>query len=771
MIKELFDPASARFGAARSQKRVEDERLLRGNGLYSDDRRFPGEATLVLVRSPHAHAAIRSVDKTAALAAPEVLGVWTMEDLKREGVGFIPVPTMFKRADGAPMAVPPRYPLADARALYVGHPVVAVVARSRAAALDAAEKVQVDYDVLPAVVDVHAAIAAGAPQVWPDAPGNVAAEARLGDAQAADAAFAGAAHVVTLELHNQRLIANAIEPRCSIAVAEGERTVLYTQNQTPTGARQALADVFGRKPEDFRVVVGDIGGGFGMKTGLAQEDALACFAARKIGKPVRWRAERSEEFLNAHMGRDQWYHAELALDADGRFLGMRMRMLANVGAPTVGSSLFIPLMIGPRVQTSVYRIPVIDFHMKAILTNTMATGAYRGAGRPEANYLMERLVNKAARQTGIDAVVLRRRNLVPPEAFPFRNPMGQVYDSGRFESLLAQVLERSDWKGFAARKEASAARGRLRGRGLACYIEWTGAVPTETMAISVDGSGLVRVFTGTQAMGQGTETSFAQLAAELLQIEVDQVVVVQGDTDQATGQGSVGSRSAFVGGSALASASRRLVQEGKSLAAKSLEAAVEDLEYADGRFRVAGTDRTIGLFELALTQDGQSFAVSATETTGGASWPNGAQVCEVEIDPATGETQVVRHTTFDDIGRIINHMIVAGQIHGGVAQGLGQALLERAVHDPESGQLLTGSFADYAIPRASDLAQIDAAFDESIPCRTNLLGVKGVGEIGTIGAVPAVVHAVLDALAGYGVEHLEMPLTPEKVWRAMSGSI
>lgn len=769
MIKEQFDPASARFGASRSQKRIEDERLLRGGGLFSDDRRFAGEAVLVVVRSPHAHARITKVDRSAALAVAGVLAVWTMQDLKEDGVGFIPVPAMFKRANGEAMAVPPRYPLADERVLYVGQPVAAVVASTAAAALEAAERVVIDYEVLAAVVDVRSAVASGAPQVWADAPGNIAAEARLGDAQATNAAFAGAAHVVSIELHNQRLIANAIEPRCSVAVAEGERTVLYTQNQTPTGARQALADVFGRKPEDFRVVVGDIGGGFGMKTGLAQEDALVCFAARKLGCPVRWRAERSEEFLNAHMGRDQWYRAELALAADGCFLGLRMRMLANVGAPTVGSSLFIPLIVGPRVQTSVYRIPVIDFHMQAVLTNTMATGAYRGAGRPEANYLMERLVDRAARRTGIDGIELRRRNMVPPEAFPFRNPMGQVYDCGRFESMLDQVLKDSDWAGFESRKAESAARGRLRGRGLACYIEWTGAVPTETIALRVSGDGLVHVYTGTQAMGQGTETSFAQLAAELLQVDIGQVRVIQGDTDQATGQGSVGSRSAFVGGSALASASRKLVEEGRGLAAQALEAAVGDLEYSAGRFEVSGTDRGIGLFELAGAQSQNGFMVSATETTGGASWPNGAQVCEVEVDPDTGHVDVLRHTSVDDIGRIINHTIVEGQIHGGVAQGVGQALMERAVHDPHSGQLLTGSFTDYAIPRADDLPAVQAAFDETNPCRTNLLGVKGVGEIGTIGAVPAVVHAVLDALGPYAVDHLEMPCTPEKIWRAIQG--
>lgn len=769
-VPKPFDPASARFGASRSQKRIEDDRLLTGRGLFSDDRRFPGEVALVVVRSPHAHARLGAIDCAAARAAAGVLAVWTMQDLKADGVGFIPVPMMFKRADGSPLAVPPRFPLAENKVFYVGQPVVAVIAGTRAQAQDAAELVQIEYEPLPAVVDPRRAIAPDAPQLWPEATGNIAAEARLGDAKAADAAFSGAAHVVEIELHNQRVIANAIEPRCSIGVAEAGRITLYTQNQTPTAARQLLSEVFKRKPEDFRVVIGDIGGGFGMKTGLPQEDVLVCHAAQRLERPVRWRADRSEDFLNAHMGRDQHFKAQLALDGEGRFLAMRMQSLANVGAPTVGSTLFIPLLVGPRVQTSLYRIPVVDFHMRAVLTNTVATGAYRGAGRPEANFLMERLVQQAAVQTGIDAVELRRRNFIPPTEFPFRTPVGQTYDSGEFGKILDQVLARADWAGYAVRRQQSLSRGKLRGRGLACYIEWTGAVTTETMRIQVEAEGRVKVYTGTQAMGQGTETSFAQLAAELLEIDISHIDVVQGDTDQATGQGSVGSRSAFVGGSALVSAGRQTVDDGRKLAAQALEAATEDVEYAGGHFRVAGTDRSLGLFELAARQEGGLFMAAATETTG-ASWPNGAQVCEVEIDPDTGETVVVRHTSVDDIGRIINRMIVTGQIHGGVAQGLGQALMEKAVYDQDSGQLLTGSFADYALPRAADFPAMEPEFDESVPCRSNLLGVKGVGEIGTIGAAPAAVHAVLDALHEFGVRHVEMPLTAEKVWRSIQPRI
>ena len=764
---QQFDPASAQFGSSRTQKRLEDDRLLLGGGLFSDDRQFPNEAALVVARAPHAHARITAVDLSAARAAPGVLAVWCMDDLKADGVGFIPVPMMFKRADGTPMVVPPRFPLADGMVYYAGQPVAAVVAETRAQAQDAVELVQVSYEELPAVVDARRAVEPGAVQLFPGAEGNVAAEARMGDAKATDEAFAKAAHVTELELWNQRLIVNPIEPRCSIGSVEDGRTTLYTQNQTPTAARQLLADVFKGKPEDYRVVIGDIGGGFGVKTGLGQEDALVCHAARKLGRPVRWRADRSEDFLNAHMGRDQHFKAQLALDADGKFLGLRMRSLGNVGAPTVGSGLIIPLMIGPRVQTSVYHMPTVDYHMRAVLTNTVATGAYRGAGRPEANYLMERLVQKAAVEMNIDPVELRRRNLIPPSAFPYRTPIGQTYDSGDFGRMLDQVLALSDWNGFAERKAGSAHRGRLRGRGLAVYIEWTGAVPTETITITVGASGQVIVYTGTQAMGQGTETSFAQLAAEILQLDISLIRVVQGDTDQATGHGSVGSRSAFVGGSALVSAGRKVVDQGKELAAQALEAAAQDVAYSQGRFLVSGTDRSIGFFELAARQEGQIITMAATETAGGASWPNGAQVCEVEIDPETGAVSLVRHSSVDDIGRIINRMIVTGQIQGGIAQGVGQALMEQAVYDT-SGQLQTGSFSDYALPRADDFGEMANAFDESVPCKTNLLGVKGVGEIGTIGAVPAVVHAVLDALSGHGVRHVEMPVTAEKVWRLLN---
>ncbi|HEV8097304.1 MAG TPA: xanthine dehydrogenase family protein molybdopterin-binding subunit [Burkholderiales bacterium] len=765
-----FDPDSARFGASRSQKRVEDERLLAGKGLYSDDRVFPNQAWLVLLRSPHAHATIVSLDLAPVRAAPGVLAAWTVEDLKRDGVRHLPFPPIFKRADGSPMAAPLRTLLAEGKVFYVGQPVAAIIAETREHAQDAAELALVEYEDLPCVTDAREAARTEAPQIWAQAPGNVSAQARIGNVQAVEEAFLRAAHVTRLSLHNQRLIAMALEPRCSIAVHENDRFTLYTQNQTPTGARDGLAAALGGKPADYRLIVGDIGGGFGMKTGVANEDALVCHAARKLGRPVKWRADRSEDFLAAHMGRDQHYDAELALDREGRILALRLSMYANFGATPVGSTAIIPMLLAPKVQTTVYHVPAVDYCVYGMLTNTMATGAYRGAGRPEANYLMERLIEQAAREMKLDSAEIRRRNFIRPEQFPYRTHVDDWYDAGEFARVLDQALAAADWKGFDARREEAKRRGRLRGRGLACYLEWTGApIRTETVDVQVDADGTVSVYTGTQAMGQGLETMYTQLIMEVLQIPAQSVRVIQGDTDAATGVGSVGSRSAFVGGSAAVAAGRRAILRGKELAADALESSAADIEYRDGRFAIAGTDRSLTLAEIAASAPERRIRVSATETPSTPSWPNGAQVCEIEVDPQTGEIEVASITSVDDIGRIINHMIVEGQVHGGIAQGLGQALFEHAVYDPASGQLLTGSLMDYCVPRADQMPPMSSGFNETVPCKTNLLGVKGCGEIGTIGAVPAAVHAVLDALAGHGVSHLEMPLTPERIWRALQG--
>ena len=766
-----FDPDSARFGASRTQKRIEDDRLLAGKGLYSDDRHFERQAWLVLVRSPHAHAKIVSVDLAATRSAPGVLGAWTIDDLKSDGVRHIPFPPIVKRADGSPMAAPLRTLLAEKTAFYVGQPVVAVIAETRSQAQDAADLAVVEYEDLPCVTDAREAAKKEAPQIWPEAPGNVSAFARIGNSEAVDEAFGRAAHVTKLSLHNQRLIAMALEPRCSIAMHENGRFTLHTQNQTPTGARDGLAAALGAKPADFRLIVGDIGGGFGMKTGVANEDALVCYAARKLGRPVKWRADRSEEFLGAHMGRDQHYDGELALAREGRILALRVTTYANFGATPVGSTAIIPLLLGPKVQTTVYHVPAVDYRVYGLLTNTMATGAYRGAGRPEANYLMERLIEQAAREMKLDSAEIRRRNFIRPEQFPYKTHVDDWYDAGEFARVLDRTLAAADWNGFAARRKDAERRGRLRGRGLACYLEWTGApIRTETVDIQVDADGTVSVYTGTQAMGQGLETTYTQLITEVLQIPAKSVRVIQGDTDAATGVGSVGSRSAFVGGSAAVAAGKRMIVRGKELAADALESSVADIEYRDGRFSIAGTDRSLALEEVAARAPDRRIRVSATETPSTPSWPNGAQVCELEIDPDTGEVEVTSMTSVDDIGRIINHMIVEGQVHGGIAQGLGQALFEQAVYDASSGQLLTGSLMDYCVPRADQMPPMNTAFDESVPCKTNLLGVKGCGEIGTIGAVPSAVHAVLDALSTRGVSHIEMPMTPERIWRALRGT-
>ncbi len=763
-LQVQFDPSAARFGESRSQKRLEDERLLTGKGRYSDDLEFANAAWLVLVRSPHAHARVVAIDLAAVKSAEGIIAAWTMAELRADGVGHIPFPPLFKRADGSPMAAPPRTPLAEGEVLYVGQPVAAIIATTRALAQDAAELAAIEYDDLPCVVDPREALKPGAPQVWAQAPGNVAAEAQYGDPEKVKKAFASAAHVTTLELHNQRVIAMALEPRACTAVHENGRTTLYTQNQTPTGARELLGAVFKAKPDAFRIVVGDIGGGFGMKTGLTPEDALVCHAARKLGRPVRWRAERSEDFLAAHMGRDQHHRARLALDADGKILALETETVANIGAVPVGSSAMIPLMLTPKVQTTVYHVPLVHYRTQAVLTHTMATGAYRGAGRPEANFLIERLMAKAAREMKLDPAELRRRNFIRRAQFPYRTHLGDTYDDADFAAVLDKLLAHADWNGFASRKKQSEQRGRLRGRGLAVYLEWTGALPTETVDIEVNGKGEVTVFSGTQAMGQGLETTYTQLLTQVLGTEVKSITIVQGDTDRANGVGSVGSRSAFVGGSAVVAAGRKLIVEGKALAAEALEAAAADIEYRDGRFYIAGTDRAISLGELAGRQTRRVIRISATETPSTPSWPNGAQACEVEIDRETGAVSIASVASCDDIGCIINPMIVEGQIHGGVAQGAGQALWEQAVYDP-SGQLLTGSLMDYCVPRADDLPPLRAAFDEAMPCKTNLLGVKGCGELGTIGAAPAVVAAVLDAL---DAPHLEMPLTSEKVWRALN---
>ena len=765
-----------RFGSGHTVRRIEDPTLVSGRGQYTDDLAREGLAHLVFVRSPHARARIVSIDAEPARAVAGVLAVYTGADLVAAGVKPMAAPPpVFKRPDGSAAATAPRRALAHEEVRYVGEAVAAVVARTRAAAIEAADALWVDYDALPAVVDVRAATAPGTPAVCTAAPDNIAAEARHGDAAACEAAFASAAHVVRLDIDNQRLAPASIEPR--VVMAEPEpgtgRLLLTLSSQMPTAVRDGVASLLpGLSKEQVRVKVGDVGGGFGMKTGLYPEDLVVAWAARQLSCPVRWRSQRLEEFTASVHGRGWHTHAELALDAQGHILALRHRTLADIGAYGTPTGCAIPLLIGLHVATSVYDVPLVDLHASSVLTNKMPMGAYRGAGRPEAVYIIERLMDAAARVTGIDPVELRRRNLVPADRMPYRNAMGQVYDSGEFGKMLEQVLELGEWGSYAARAQHSAGRSRLRGRSITTFLEWTGGnALAETVKVDVTAEGFIELTSATMPMGQGIATSYAQLAVDTFGVPIERIRILQGDTDRANGFGSAGSRSLFTGGAAVHLASERTVDRARELAGEALEVAPADVEYRAGSFNVVGTDLKIGLFDLAGRQPGGRITVSAETVAGAPSWPNGAHACEVEIDPDTGAVEVVAYASVNDIGRVVSPQIVQGQLEGGAVQGIGQALCEQIVYD-ESGQLLTASFMDYALPRADGFRGFRTQFDTSVPCRTNLLGAKGVGELGTIGATPAVVNAVVDALVGAGVpsdvaQALQMPLTAPKVWAAL----
>lgn len=766
--------AIGRFGSGRDVRRIEDAGLLAGAGRFTDDFSLPGQTYLTFLRSPRAHARIVSIDTAAALAIPGVLAVLTGAELVAAGVQPLQVAPIFQRPDGSPGATPLRHALAHETVRFVGEQVVALVAETPEQAKDALEAVVVEYDELPVVTDVQQAIAEGAPLVWPAATGNVAAQMKHGDAAASDAAFASAVHVVTLDLVNQRLAPASMEPRCSLASFDSQtgRLTFRLSSQMPSGARDELCGALGLPTEQIRVVVGDVGGGFGMKTGLYPEDIVVAYAARQVGRPVKWTPARIEEFLAATHGRDVETHAELALDASGKVLAYRVRSLANVGAYASTVGIIIQLMIGPWVSTSIYDIRAIDFDFQAVLTNTAPTAAYRGAGRPEAIYLIERLFDAAARQLGLDPAEIRRRNLIQPGQMPYTNAMGQVYDSGKFGQILEQALTLAKWDDFASREAASRAHGKLRGRGLASFLEWTGGnVFEERVTVAVSGDGEIEVYASTMPMGQGIATSYAQLVVDVFGVEIERIRIVMGDTDRGQGFGSAGSRSLFTAGSAINHASETAVANGRDLAAGELEAAAADIEYADGMFRIAGTDRGIGLFELAARQPDRRIYVDATSTVNGPSWPNGAHIAEVEVDPDTGAVEIVSYVSANDVGRVVNPMIVRGQLDGGAVQGIGQALGEHMQYEPDSGQVMTASMMDYFMPRADIIGGFSHVLDQSIPCQNNPLGVKGVGELGTIGATPAVVNAVVDALVraghGEGASRLQMPLTPDKVWEAL----
>ncbi len=761
--------STLKFGSGQAVERLEDAQLLQGKGIYTDDVNLPEQTRLCFVRSPYPHARIASIDTSAAATMPGVRLIVTGPELFAAGQKPMPRAVNFKRADGSALAAPERYILAAERVRYVGEAVAAVVADTEQQARDAAEAVVVEYQDLPHAVNLHDALADNAPLIT-EHPDNRVAETRYGDAEATATAFAQAAHVVELAITNQRLVALTIEPRSVLAYPEAGRLFVRMSSQMPTGVRGMVADLLGLQPDQVRVMVGDVGGGFGMKTGAYPEDIVTAFCAHKLQRPVRWVADRSEDFLTSAHGRDIESKAALALDAKGKILALRIHSLANVGAYPSMTGLAIQLLIGPWVQTSVYDIQTVDFHFTGVMTNTACTGAYRGAGRPEAIYNMERLMDEAARQSGIDRIALRRMNFVQPAQMPYKNPMGQVYDTGAFESIMNQGLALANWDSFTNRAAASKAKGLWRGLGISTFLEWTGGnALEENVHVQVLADGMIEVFTAVNAMGQGIATSLAQLVVDVFDVPLSQVRVVMGDTDRGNGFGSAGSRSLFTGGSAVSVGSTQTLDKARELASQALEAAPQDLVYETGHFNVTGTDLKITLAELASRQPDQRIELRSTTTAKGPTWPNGCHICEVEIDPATGETHLASYVSVNDVGRVINPLIVRGQLDGGAVQGLGQALLEEVTYDPESGQLLTGSLMDYAVPHADIMpAMFETRMDESIPCKNNVLGVKGVGELGTIGATPALVNAVADALARNGASavspRLQMPLTAFRLW-------
>jgi carbon-monoxide dehydrogenase large subunit len=762
-------PGNLRFGAGQPVKRLEDLRLLTGKGQFIDDKPADGALWLYVLRSPHAHAKIKSVDTKAAAEMPGVAAVYTGADLIKDNIGTLPTLAIFKRPDGSPMTVPPRRLLAHEVVRFAGEPVAAVVAASRIEAQSAAEAIAIEYEVLPSVIDPLEAIKSGAPVVWPDAPDNIVAAMSYGDAAKVDEAFANAAHKVSLDLVSQRLVPSAMEPRSTIAEIEKTgRLILHTQSQTPGSTRDLLAEAILKRPkESVRVLVGDIGGGFGQKTSLYPEDGIVAYAATKLNKKIRWRGDRTDEFVGGTHGRDLTSTGEFALDAKGRVLAYRVRSIGATGAYSSGTGNIIPLVLGPFVQTGVYDLPLVHFEVKTVMTHTAPTGAYRGAGRPEGVFIVERLMDAAARQIGIDPRAIRKANYIKPAQLPYTNAVGQVYDSGAFAHMLERAAKLSDWDGFAARKRAAKKKGLLYGRGLTSYIEWTGGrVHTEKVSLHATAEGRVILHSATMAMGQGLQTTYSQMISQSLGIPIDKIDVVQGDTDLAIGFGSVGSRSLFVGGTAVAVSAGDLINKAREKASNLLETAVEDIEYRDGFLTVVGTDKRISLFEIAENEGGARLSVDSEGEVDGPSWPNGTHICEVEIDPETGMTGVVRYVTVDDVGIAVNPMLVTGQVHGGVAQGIGQALYEGVFYDAD-GQLLTASYQDYCLPRADDVPPIEVTLDDSAPCRTNPLGAKGCGESGAIGGPPCIANGVMDALSELGITQLKTPLTPQKVWKAI----
>jgi carbon-monoxide dehydrogenase large subunit len=781
-------------GIGASVRRKEDFRFLQGRGAYTDDFNRPGQLYAWILRSPHAHARIRGIDTARAAAMPGVVAVFTGADMAADNVGGLPCGWQIHNKDGSPMAEPPHPVLAQGKVRHVGDPVAVAIAATREQARDAAEAIAVDYEVLPAAATMEAALKPGAPLIHDGAPGNLCYDWHIGDRAAVDAAFAGAKHVVRLDLVNNRLIPNAMEPRAALGEYDrstGEYT-LTTTSQNPHVIRLLMgANVLHIPESKLRVIAPDVGGGFGSKIYHYAEEAIVTWAAGRLGRPVKWTADRSESFMSDAHGRDHVSHAELALDAEGKILGLRVSTLANMGAYLSTFAPCIPTYLYATLLAGVYTTPVIYCEVKAVFTNTVPVDAYRGAGRPEATFLLERLMDVAAAETGIDRVELRRRNFIKPDQFPYQTPVALQYDSGNYHATLDQALAAADWAGFEARRAEAAKRGRLRGIGLSTYIEACGIAPSavvgslgaraglyEVGTIRVHPTGSVTVLTGAHSHGQGHETTFAQLVADRLGVPISQVDVVHGDTAKVPfGMGTYGSRSLAVGGSAMMKAMDKIIAKGKRIAAHLMEASVDDIEFDRGTFRVAGTDKTKSLVDISVAayvphnypieELEPGLEETAFYDPKNFTYPAGCHIAEVEIDPETGKVAVVNFTAVDDVGRVINPMIVEGQVQGGVAQGIGQALLEACVYDA-GGQLLSGSMMDYCMPRADDLPPVGVATHTTL-CTHNPLGVKGCGEVGAIGSPPAVINAVVDALRDYGVRSLDMPATPAKIWQIING--
>lgn len=763
-----------KFGIGQAIRRKEDQRFITGSGRYTDDIAFDNQSWLYLFRSPFSHGVIKRLDTTGARNSAGVIAVYTADDLTAAGVRDVPGAGMPASSRSAAIKALRQPPLARGRVRYVGEPVAAIVAESLPQAKDAAELIEFDIDELEAAVTPQDALRDGAETIHENAPGNRYGTLEYGDRAATDAVFSAARHVVEIDIVNNRLAPTAMEPRgCNVTI--DPESGFITVHQGCQGAhtlRDRILKTIDIPPDKLRVLAPDVGGAFGLKFFLQCETVVAVFACRTIGRPVKWTADRTESFLSDVHGRDHVSHAELALDADGRMLAMRATITGNLGAYCSQAGPVIP-WFGACMTTGVYDIPTayVDVHMA--VTNTVPVDAYRGAGRPEAAYLIERLVDKAARQLGMSRTELRRRNFIAADRFPYRTATGRSYDSGEYECVMAGALSRADWDGFEQRRAASAKNGRLRGIGLAYYVEICSVMGGEDTHVKYGEDGRVTVLVGTQSTGQGHETTFAQMVAGGLGIDIDRVDVIQGDTGRIpTGEGTVGSRTMAIGGSALYRTVLSVIDSGRKMAAELLEAATVDIEFDEGLFRIAGTDRRVSLHDVAMASFDDSRRPEDVEPGLSSSerfvpedgtFPNGCHVCEVEVDPKTGVIDILRYTVEDDVGNVINPLILEGQIVGGVAQGLGQALGEHAVYDRDGGQLLTATFMDYTMPRADWIPAIDFRYRE-VPSPRNPLGVKGAGEAGTVGSAPALVNAVLDALSVRGIEHVDMPLTPLKLW-------